>query len=96
MKTYSKKIMQGAEGNSFLFKRSLLAISLLFKEKKQDCEYLKSWIISNYYSKYKKEINYVFNLDLEKNYVEYAIARHLANKIEYQYNKQMLNTPIAV
>lgn len=96
MKTYSKKIMQGAENNSFLFKRTLLAMSLLIKENNNDCEYFKAWVISNYYSKFKNEINYVFNLDFNKDKSEYSIASHLAKKIEYDYQRQLAKNNVAV
>ena len=96
MKNYSKTVMRGAENNTFVFKRTLLAVSLLVKESNQDCAHFKSWVITNYYSKYKDEINYVFDLDLERNRSEYSIARHLANKILYQYNKNLYKQSVAV
>ncbi len=91
MKTFAKKILQSSENNAFLFKRTLLALSLLMKIKKQDCEYFRAWVISNYYNKYKAEINYVFNLDMEKNKSEYIIAKHLADKLYMDYQMQITN-----
>ncbi len=96
MKNYSKKIMQSAENNTFVFKRTLLAVSLLIKQNNQDCANFKSWVISKYYSKYKDEINYVFNLDLKKNHSDFSIAQHLANKIKYQYEKQLYKQKVAI
>ena len=87
MKTFAKKIIVGATIDKNLFKRTLMSLSLMLQNNNQNYEYFKYWIINNYYSEFKDEINYVFNIDYNKNKEEYNIAIHLAKKLEKEYNK---------
>ncbi len=87
MKTFAKIIINGASKDKNLFKRTLMSVSLMLQKNNQDLEYFKYWIINNYYSEFKDEINYVFDIDYSKNKDEFNIAIHLSNKLEKEYNK---------
>ena len=91
MKTFTKKIIVGATNDKNLFKRTLMSLSLMLQNNNQDSEYFKCWIINNYYSEFKDEINYVFDIDYNKSKEEYNVAIHLAKKLEKEYNKLINN-----
>ncbi len=93
MKTFTKKIIIGATADKNLFKRTLMSLSLMLLNNNQNSEYFKCWIINNYYSEFKDEINYVFDIDYNKSKEEYNIAIHLAKKLEKEYNK-LVNTKV--
>jgi len=87
MKTFAKIIIEGATSDKNLFKRTLMSLSLMLQKNNQNLEYFKYWVINNYYSEFKDEITYVFDIDYTKNKDEYNIAIHLAKKLEKEYNR---------
>ena len=87
MKTFAKIIIERATSDKNLFKRTLMSLSLMLQNNNQNLEYFKYWVINNYYSEFKDEINYVFDIDYTKNKDEYNIAIHLAKKLEKEYNR---------
>jgi len=91
MKTFTKKIIVGATNDKNLFKRTLMSLSLVLQNNNQDSEYFRCCVINNYYSEFKDEINYVFNIDYNKSKEEYNVAIHLAKKLEKEYNKLINN-----
>jgi len=87
MEQFTKKIMKDATQNSFLFRRTYLAVMCWYSENKTDYFQMKQWIENKYSNDFKLEINYVNHVLSSNDRSELAISRHLAKKIKYEFQR---------